>query len=286
MKLQGVYIPLVTPFVNDSIDLISYGRMVNYYIEKGVSGLVPLGTTGESPTIEEYEFESILEKTMEYNNNRVPIYVGIGGNNTKKVIKQLKLAEKYNIDGILSVSPYYNKPDQRGIYEHFSMIANSTGLDIIVYNIPYRTGRNIENKTIYKLAEIKNIIGIKDCCGDVKQSTELLLNRPENFSILTGEDILYYITLIYGGDGGILASANMNTEDFIAVYNSIKSNDHFEALKIWNKLSKIIPLLFEEPNPAPIKYCLNKLGLIESPELRLPLTEITVDLKVKLDRIL
>jgi 4-hydroxy-tetrahydrodipicolinate synthase len=156
-------------------------------------------------------------------------------------------------------------------------------LNIIIYNIPYRTGRNIENDTIYKLAELKNIIALKDSCGDIKQTTNLHLNPPKNFSILTGEDVLFYTNLTLGGDGGILASSHLNTDGFIDVYNTIKNNNHQLALEKWKALSKFIPMLFEEPNPAPLKYCLNKLGIINSPEVRLPLTEITNNLKSKLD---
>lgn len=286
MSVQGVFVPLITPFKNDELDLVSYKNMVDHYLSKGVSGFIPLGTTGESPTVEEKEYETIVEKTMEYVNGAVPVYIGLGGNNTKKVKEKLKVAEKYNVQGILSVSPYYSRPDQRGIYEHFKSISEATDLDIILYNIPYRTGRNIENSTIYKLAELKNIVGIKDASGDIKQTTDLLLNPPENFSILTGEDGFFYTTLTLGGHGGILASSHVHTEEFIQVYNLVKQNDHAEALKIWKELYKFVPLLFAEPNPAPLKYILNKMGLIESPELRLPLTEITDGLKVQLDEIL
>ncbi|MDR3596361.1 4-hydroxy-tetrahydrodipicolinate synthase [Clostridium sp.] len=286
MKIQGVYVPLITPFTNDKVDYDSYKKMIDHYLNKDISGIIPLATTGESPTIDEYEYEEIIEKTMEYNNNRVPVFIGIGGNNTKKVIDKLRLAEKYKVDGILSVCPYYNRPDQRGIYEHFLRISEATNLNIIIYNIPYRTGRNIENDTIYKLAELKNIVGLKDSCGDIKQTTNLLLNPPKNFSILTGEDILFYTTLTLGGDGGILASSHLNTEKFIEVYNAIKNNDHQLAREKWKVISKIIPMLFEEPNPVPIKYCLNKLGIISSPEVRLPLTEITNNLKSRLDNVL
>ncbi|MBU3143768.1 4-hydroxy-tetrahydrodipicolinate synthase [Clostridium sp. CF012] len=286
MKIQGVYVPLITPFINDKVDFNSFKRMIDYYSSKDISGIIPLGTTGESPTISDYEYEEIISKTMEYNNNRLPVFIGIGGNSTSKVINQLKLVEKYNIDGILSVCPYYNRPDQRGIYEHFLKISESTDLNIIIYNIPYRTGRNIENDTIYKLAELKTIVALKDSCGDIKQTASLILNPPKNFSILTGEDVLFYTTLTLGGDGGILASSHLNTEEFIDVYNAVKNNNHQLALEKWKPLSKFIPMLFEEPNPAPIKYCLNRLGLINSAEVRLPLTEITDDLKNRLENIL
>ncbi|WP_160676294.1 4-hydroxy-tetrahydrodipicolinate synthase [Clostridium sp. C8-1-8] len=286
MKLQGVYVPLITPFTDDKIDFESYKRLIDHYLSKNISGLIPLGTTGESPTISEHEYEEIIEKTMEYTDGKVPVFVGIGGNDTRKVVKNLKLAEKYKVDGILSVCPYYSRPDQRGIYEHFLKISEATDLDIIIYNIPYRTGRNIENDTIYKLAELKNMIGIKDSCGDIKQTTNLLLNPPENFSILTGDDALFYTVLALGADGGILASAHLETEKFVEVYNAVKANNHKLALETWKELYKFVPMLFEEPNPAPLKYCLKREGLINSDEVRLPLTTITDDLKNKLNQAL
>jgi 4-hydroxy-tetrahydrodipicolinate synthase len=285
MKIQGVWIPMITPFIDDQVDFESLKKLVNYYITKGIHGIMPLATTGEIPTIADDEYETILAKTLEYVDGRVPVFVGLGGNDTKKVVKQLKTVEKYKVNGILSVCPYYNRPAQNGIYEHFLRISEATKLDIVLYNIPYRTGVNMENETIYRLAELKNIVGLKDSCGDIKQSMELLSNPPANFSILTGEDLLYYVSLALGGDGGILASAHLGAESFIDIYEKIKSNDHQNALESWKKLSKIIPLLFEESNPTPIKYLLCKLGLINSAETRLPLTPISAQLQKKLDQI-
>lgn len=286
MQLTGVWLPIITPFKDDKIDYKSYKKMIDHYAESGISGIIPLGTTGEIPTLSDYEFEEMIEKTMEYNRNRLPIYVGIGGNHTSRVIKKVKLAEYYEIQGILSVCPYYNKPNQEGIYAHFKSIAEETYLNIILYNIPYRTGVNIENETIYKLAEFKNIIGLKDASGDIKQTMALLMNPPKDFSILTGEDILFYLTLSLGGQGGILASSHLKTELFVELYRKVKENDNETALKIWKELYKFIPLLFKEPNPAPIKYCLEKQGLIESGEVRLPLTRISDQLKTKLDKVI
>ena len=283
MKIEGVLVPLVTPFKDGMVDLKSYERMVNHYIEEGVSGIIPLATTGESPTILENEYEEVLSKTMEYSNNRVPIYVGLGGNHTSEVVKKLKVAERYNVDGILSVAPYYSRPNQRGLYEHFKSISEATDLNIIIYNIPYRTGTNVENETIYKLAELRNIIGLKDCSANMKQTTDLLINQPKDFSILTGEDAYFYTTLMLGGQGGIMGSAHLRTKEFIEVYNLVKANNHQAALKKWQSLYNMIPLLFAEPNPTPLKYCLKKLGLIDSDEVRLPLVNITEELQNKLN---
>lgn len=285
-KLRGVWLPIITPFSNNKIDYTSYKKLIDYYIPKGISGIIPNGTTGECPTIEDYEFEELLDKTVEFNDNRLPIYYGLGGNNTNKILKQLKIVEKYKVDGILSVCPYYSRPDQDGIFEHFKIISETTDLKIIIYNIPYRTGRNIENDTILKLSELDNIVGVKDSCGNLNQSMDLIANCPNDFSLLTGEDILYYVYLALGGDGGIIAASHLDTEKFILISNYMSENDYRSALGIWKKIEKFILLLFKESNPAPIKYCLEKLGLISSSELRLPLTGITNNLKNELNRYL
>jgi len=283
MKINGIWVPVITPFKDDKVDFDSYKRLVEHYIGEGAHGIMPVATTGESPTLSENEYEKIVATSMEIVNGRIPVMIGLGGNNTRVVIEKLKMAQKYKVDGILSVSPYYNRPDQRGIYEHFNAISENTDLDIMLYNIPYRTGRNIENETLFRLAEKENIIGVKDASGDFNQTIDLLLNRPEGFSVLTGEDVLFYSSLLLGADGGIMASAHLRTKDFIKVYNDINNNDHKGALKTWRELNKFISLLFKEPNPAPIKYILEQKGLIDSREVRLPLVEITNELKKELE---
>jgi len=282
-RLHGVWLPIITPFANGSIDYDSYLKLIDFYIPKGIAGIIPNGTTGESPTLDDFEFEELVAKTMEFTNARVPVYYGVGGNNTARVIKAVKIAEKYHTDGILSVSPYYSRPDQRGIYEHFKALSESTSLKIIIYNIPYRTGRNVENDTLLRLAMLGNIAGVKDSCGNISQTMDLIASRPENFSVLTGEDILFYVSLALGGDGGILASSHIETEKFVSIMNSMSVNDHFNALNTWESVRQFIPLLFKEPNPAPIKYLLAGKGLIKSASVRLPLTEISQSLKNELN---
>ncbi len=284
MKVRGVFLPIITPFLNGEVDYKSYENLINHFIGRKIHGLIPLGTTGENQTVEDEEFIKIVESTIQTVNGRIPVYFGVGGNNTKKVVRQINKLESYEFEGILSVSPYYSRPSQLGIYEHFREISEHTDRDIIVYNIPYRTGRNIENETIYRLSELKNIVGIKDACGDIKQSMELIFNKPEDFSVLCGEDILYFNTLVMGGDGGILASAHIETEKYIQMYDLIKDNNHTEANKYWKELMKIIPLLFNEPNPGPIKYILKNINMISSDETRLPLTDISDSLKKHLNK--
>ena len=284
MTVKGVWLPIITPFYNDRIDYQSYEELINHYIAKGISGLIPLGTTGESPTIAEAEIERIIDKTLEITGKRVSVYVGLGGNYTDNVLKKIKMVEKYKIDGILSVCPYYNRPNQQGLTEHFVRISEATNLNIIIYNIPYRTGVNLENETLFRLAELKNIVAVKDSCGMIKQSLELLIHKPKNFSVMTGEDILFYTTLVNGGDGGIMAAAHLKTEKFIDLYHMVQDNNHMSALSLWKELESHIPLLFEEPNPAPIKYCLKQMSLIKSDEVRLPLLPVSDPLKMKLNR--
>ena len=285
-KLSGIWLPIITPFHNDKIDFASYKKLIEHYSTKGITGIIPNGTTGECPTIDDYEMESLLEKTIAYNSSKLPIYFGLGGNDTRKILKQLKIIEKYKIDGILSVGPYYSRPDQNGIIQHFTKISEATDLNIIIYNIPYRTGRNIENESLLKLAQLKNIVGVKDSSGNINQSIELITTAPKDFTVLTGEDILFYFNLVMGGDGGIMAASHLATEKFVEVYKLIKANNHQAALEIWNGIAKFIPLLFQEPNPGPIKYYLTKKGLISSDELRLPLTGISDKLKRELDKYL
>jgi 4-hydroxy-tetrahydrodipicolinate synthase len=284
MTVKGVWLPIITPFYNGRVDYQSYEELINHFIPKGISGLISLGTTGESPTISNGEFERIIDRTVQITKNRVPVYVGLGGNYTDHVLQKIKMVEKYGIDGILSVCPYYNRPNQRGIKEHFVKISEATDLNIIIYNIPYRTGVNLENDTLITLAELKNIVGVKDSCGSIKQSLELLIHKPKNFSVLTGEDILFYTTLVNGGDGGILAAAHLKTENFCNLYSLVQDNDHRSALSLWKGLESHIPLLFAEPNPAPVKYCLKQLSLIQSDEVRLPLLPVSDGLKLRLNR--
>lgn len=282
MKIQGLWLPIVTPFKDGEVDLKSYEKLINHYINEGIHGIMPLATTGETPTLSDKEYEMVLNKTIEVVNGRIGVITGLGSNNTKALIEKVKMVEKYKVDGILSVNPFYNRPDQRGIYEHFNALSNSTDLDIVLYNIPYRTGRNIENETLFKLAEKKNIIGVKDASGDFNKTVELILNKPKDFSVLCGEDNFYYSSLALGAEGGVSASAHINTNEFVKLYEYIKNNDYKSAMETFKGLAKFIPLLFKEPNPAPIKYILEKQGLIDSGELRLPLVEISDDLKKEL----
>ena len=284
MDISGIWLPIITPFVDGEVDLVSYEKLLTHYLDRGVSGIFPLGTTGESPTIDDDEMEAVVECTVSVVADRVPVFVGIGGNATAKVVKTVKRLERYAFPGIVSVCPYYNRPGQDGMREHFTRIAEATAKQILIYNIPYRTSVNLANETLLRLAELPNIVGVKDSSGNLAQSLELLRLRPKGFAVLTGDDPLLYTMLAHGGDGGILASSHVRTEQFVAVYERMRANDHQGARAIWSRLETLVPLLFKEANPMPIKYCVWREGLIASPECRLPLTGVSPALAAELDR--
>jgi len=284
--ISGVWLPIVTPFVDGAVDFAGYERLLEHYLGKGVSGVFPLGTTGESPTIDDDEMEALVERTVGVVAGRVPVFVGVGGNATRKVLATLKRLERHRFEGIVSVCPYYNRPSQDGMREHFTRIAEATDRQILVYNIPYRTSVNLANDTLLRLAELPNIVGVKDSSGNLAQSLDLLRQRPEGFAVMTGDDALFYTMLAHGGDGGILASCHVATEGFVGVHARMAANDHHAARAIWSRLEAVVPLLFKEANPMPIKHCVWRQGLITSPECRLPLTRISSGLADELDRAL
>jgi 4-hydroxy-tetrahydrodipicolinate synthase len=283
--LSGVWLPIVTPFVDGAIDFAGYERLVEHYVQAGVAGVIPLGTTGESPTVDEAEADALIEHTVAAVADRVPVVVGVSGNDTRRAVKAVQRLARHPVHGLLAVCPYYNRPSQDGLYQHFTRIAQATDRPILIYNIPYRTGVNLANDTLLALAELPNVAGVKDSCGNIAQSLDLLRRRPEGFAVLTGEDAYFYTLLAHGADGGILASAHIETRRFLTVHERMAANDHRGARAAWARLEPLVPLLFEEPNPMPIKHCLWRQGLIASPECRLPLTRVSEALARTLDRV-
>ncbi len=284
--ISGVWLPVITPFVDGAVDVASYERLLEHYLGTGVRGIFPLGTTGESPTLDDDEIDAIVERTVGVVAGRVPVFVGIGGNATHRVLKALERVERHRFDGIVSVCPYYNRPSQEGMLAHFTRIAEATDRPILIYNIPYRISVNLANDTLLRLAELPNIVGIKDSSGSLAQSVELLRRRPEGFAVMTGDDGVFYTMLAHGADGGILASAHLATRRFVAIHERMAANDHHAARAMWSRLEPLVPLLFKEANPMPIKHCLWRQGLITSPECRLPLTTVSAGLADELDRAL
>jgi 4-hydroxy-tetrahydrodipicolinate synthase len=228
--------------------------------------------------------DEIVATTVEVAAGRLPVFVGIGGNDTRNVIKTIRRLERFDFAGIVSVCPYYSRPSQDGMQQHFSAIADATDRQIVIYNIPYRTSVNLANDTLLRLAERRNIIGVKDSSGNIAQSLELLASKPTGFSVLTGEDALYFTMICNGADGGILAAAHLATERFVEIGRLIEANDHVAARAIWSSVRGLITKLFCEANPMPIKHCLWRKGLIASPECRLPLSSISDGLAQQIDR--
>jgi 4-hydroxy-tetrahydrodipicolinate synthase len=282
--IGGVWVPLITPFKDGLIDFPSYRRLIEHAIAAGASGLFPLGTTGEAPTLDDAEIDAIMAETVDAVAGRVPVFVGIGGNATHKVIQTIKRAERFGFFGIVSVCPYYNRPAQDGLRAHFTAISEATDRQILIYNIPYRTSVNLANESVLRLAELTNVVGIKDSSGNIAQSLMLLADKPAGFSVLTGEDHLFFPMLCSGADGGILASSHLMTDRFVAIARLVAANDHQAARAIWTPLQQLMAKLFEEANPMPLKHCLWRQGLIASPECRLPLTSISAGLRDELDR--
>ena len=281
--LTGVWIPLITPFKDGHVDLTSYRRLVEHYVACGVTGLFPLGTTGEAPTLDDGEVDEIVATTVELAAGRLPVFVGIGGNDTRKVIKTIQRLDRLDFAGIVSVCPYYSRPTQDGMLHHFAALSDVTDRQIVIYNIPYRTSVNLANDTLLRLAERRNIVGVKDSSGSIAQSLELLARKPAGFSVLTGEDALFFTMMCNGANGGVLAAAHLATERFVEIDRLVTANDHLAARTIWSSLGSFIPKLFQEANPMPIKHCLWRQGLIASPECRLPLLSISERLARELD---
>jgi 4-hydroxy-tetrahydrodipicolinate synthase len=282
-KISGLWLPLVTPFKDGAVDYQSYERLIDHYIGKGVDGLFPLGTTGESPALDEAEIDHIVERTVARVAGRVPVFVGVGGNATHKVEKALHRLERFAFEGIVSVCPYYNRPGQDGLIAHFRRIAAATDRDVLIYNIPYRTAVNLANDSLLELAQVPNVVGMKDSSGILAQSLDLLARKPADFSVLTGEDALFFTMMANGADGGILAASHLLTERFVEVGKRFAANDLAGARAAWAPLASLVPLLFAEANPMPIKYLLWRQGLIASPECRLPLTRISDSLARRLE---
>jgi 4-hydroxy-tetrahydrodipicolinate synthase len=273
--IAGVWLPLITPFKDGRLDEISLTRLVRHYTTEPINGLILAATTGEGLTLDELETERLVAVTAAARDRAVPIYLGISGADTRKVVAALARTAEWPIEGYLVPCPYYVRPPQEGLYRHFATLAAATAKPIIVYNIPYRTGVNLANATLLRLAELPNIVGVKDCCADQMQTFDLLRARPPGFAVLTGEDALFYGAIAHGADGGILAAAHVETARYAAVRNTLLAGRREEALREWHDLVDLARLLFAEPNPAPIKHWLWRAGLIYSPEVRLPMSGVS-----------
>jgi 4-hydroxy-tetrahydrodipicolinate synthase len=279
-KFIGTGVALVTPFKDDkSIDFSALEKLVEYNIANGINYLVINGTTGESVTISKEERQKIIEVIVAINNNRVPLVLGIGGNNTAAVINEIQSEDLSHIDAILSVAPYYNKPTQEGFYQHFKAIALSSPIPIILYNVPGRTSKNMDPSTTIRLAkDFDIIIGVKEAGNNVQQYLELIKNKPKDFLIISGDDDLALNVVLAGASGVISVIGQAFPKEFSTLINLGLEGDNKQAYQIHFKLMEVINLIFSENNPAGIKAVLQRLELT-SDNVRLPLIKASEKLQ-------
>ncbi len=279
---EGIITALVTPFKNGEVDYPSLKNLIRQQLDQGVDGFVVHGTTAESPTTTDLEKEKIFQFVKSEVAGAVPLIAGAGTNSTEDSILKSKKAESWGADGLLLVVPYYNKPPQRGLFEHFNKIANSVELPSILYNVPGRTITSLEVDTVVALSENKKFAGIKEATGDVELGAKIISKVRKDFAVLSGDDATCMALASRGGKGVISVASHLISGKMREIYKRIKSGDT-TALKDYEKLLPLIDSLYIEANPIPVKYALKKLGVLESEELRLPLVSLSNELRPKVE---
>jgi len=277
---------LVTPFRMDgSLDEPSLRALVERQIAAGINFLCPCGTTGESPTLSHAEHLRVVEITVEQARGRVPVLAGAGGYDTSHVIKLISDLHKLGVSGILSVTPYYNKPTQEGLYQHYRALANSTPLPLIVYSVQSRTSVNVEPATLLRLSEVKNIVGVKEASGSISQMANLLAHVPESFIVLSGDDAIALPLIALGGQGVISVVSNEIPGEFTALTQAALQGDFVKARKLQKKYHALMEINFVETNPGPVKFALSRMGLCE-PSWRLPMVPPSKASQEKIEAVL
>ena len=279
---KGVFTALLTPFKNGELDEVSFRSFIDFQIESGIHGLVPVGTTGESPTVSHDEHKLAVEICIDQASKKVPVIAGTGSNNTAEAIELTNHASEKGADAALVVTPYYNKPNQEGLYAHYKAIAENSDIPIMIYNIPGRSIVDMNLETMNKLFQIKNIIGVKDATSDISRVFKYKSIIGDSFNQLSGEDATTLAYMTYGGHGSISVTSNIAPKLCSDFMNLCLVGKFDEASKINDKLMKLHECLFLEPSPGPVKYAAEKLGLMSS-ELRLPLVEISKNTKDRVD---
>ena len=282
--LQGTGVALVTPFKEDkTIDVPALEHLVHSQVENGVDYLVVLGTTAETPTLSTEEKELVKKTVKQANNGRLPMVLGVGGNNTQTIVEQVREVSPKDYIAILSVTPYYNKPSQEGLYQHYKAVGEATELPILLYNVPSRTGVNMDYRTTLRLAkEVPNIIGIKEASGNIVQIMHLLRGRKENFLVISGDDATALPTVLLGGDGTISVLGQAFPKLYSQMIRQGLEGNYKEANTIQYQLLEVMELIFKEGNPVGIKALLSLLGVINTLEVRLPLVNATEGLQKEL----
>lgn len=285
--IQGTGVALVTPFHKQgNVDFTSYEKLIEHVINGGVDYLVCMGTTSEYPTLNNQEILACLEFAIEVNANRVPIVLGMGGNDTRTLVDHIKKTDFSNVSAILSVTPYYNKPNQKGLYAHYKAVAEASSVPVILYNVPGRTGVNITAETCLQLAnDFPNIIGIKEASGNIMQCMDILANKPQNFAVVSGEDALVMPLMSLGMQGVISVTANALPQQMSEMVNLCLKSNYKKAKIIHEELLPFSKAIFEEGNPVGIKAALEILGICQN-NLRLPLVKSSKSLYSKIQSIL
>ncbi|PYR89173.1 MAG: 4-hydroxy-tetrahydrodipicolinate synthase [Acidobacteria bacterium] len=285
-RFQGTGTAMITPFNSDgSVDEKALRRFVDFQIDGGVDMLLPCGTTGEGATLNAEETDRIVRIIIEQSRGRAPVIVGAGSNSTAKAIDATKRAKKLGAHGVLSVGPYYNKPTQQGYFEHFKAIAEAEDIPIIVYNVPGRTGGNIEAKTMLRLAEIPNIVAVKEASGNLAQIMDIIRDAPSHFRVLSGDDALALAVVLLGGDGVVSVISNEAPAMMSALINAALESDIQRARELHYKLLPLMNANFIESNPIPVKAALAAMGMIEE-MYRLPLVKISESNREKLLKVI
>ena len=282
---KGSNVALVTPFKNDKLDDETYIKLIHFHIKNGTNGLVPAGTTGESPTLSHDEHERVIELCVKESAGKLPVFAGTGSNSTEEAISLTSHAEKIGANGALIVTPYYNKPTQEGLYQHYKSINDKCGIPIIIYNIPGRSVIDMSVDTMARLYELKNIIGVKDATGDLKRVDQTLKKMGKDFMQLTGNDDNALEFNKRGGVGCISVTANVATKLCADFHKASLSKDNETAQSINNLLSPLHKALFIESNPSPVKYAASLLKLSPA-EVRLPLVQVTEKTKKEVEKAL
>ena len=282
--IRGCGTALVTPFSRDGrVDVDALRGLVQFQLREGIDFLVPCGTTGETPTLEHEEYVGVIRVVVQEASSKVPVIAGVGGNSTKKVAELASEASGLDVQGILSVAPYYNKPTQEGLYQHFKVIAESTDLPVILYNVPSRTSSNIEPATVARLAEIPNIIGIKEASGSITQQAEVLRLVPADFKVLSGDDAFTFPLMALGGVGVISVVSNAIPRQITHLAHLLLDGNYDEARKLNTKLLPLMQVAFIETNPIPVKAALAMMGMIQE-VYRLPMCPMKPENRAKLEK--
>ncbi len=282
--IRGSIVAIVTPFKDGAVDYGRLGELIEFHMDSGTHGIVPVGTTGESPTLSHAEHDEVIKFTVETVRGRVPVVAGTGSNSTEEALRLTKFAEQAGADAALVVTPYYNKPTQEGIYRHFRTIADETSVPLILYNVPGRTVVNIEPETVERLfCDCENVIGIKEASGSLEQASRIIYLCGEDLVLLSGDDAVNYPLLTVGARGFISVTANIAPADVAEMYNSFAKGEIERAKEFHYRLFPLNSVLFVESNPIPVKAALAVMGKI-SPEIRAPLYELSGENLEKLER--